>query len=267
MNSIAMTTVKNIIERIELAAPLRFQDDFDNSGLQVGEPDAPVEKILVCLDVTEAVVDEAIRLGCGMIVSHHPLIFRALKQVSGFTYQQRCAISALRHNIAIYSAHTSLDNAPGGVNHRIAEIIGMEDCRWLLPKEGMDAGSGLVGSLREPMKDEEFFAMLAERFEVEGLRHSEADGRTVRRVALCGGAGAFLLPQAMAAGADVFVCGEFHYHDYFENDNILLAELGHYQSEQYTQDLLAELLKEAFPQIEIIHTGLNTNPIRYKHKI
>ena len=270
-----MARVQDIAAAIEKTAPLNFQDDFDklnfqddfdNSGLQAGFPSAEVGKVLVCLDVTEAVVQEAASLGCGLIVSHHPLLFHALKQVSDATYQQRCAVAAIRAGIAIYSAHTSLDNAPGGVNHRIASLIGLTGLRWLSPRPDGLSGSGLVGELPSPVSAADFFAALKEKFGVSCLMHSPADGRSVSRVALCGGAGAFLLPDAIAAGADCFVCGEFHYHDYFENKAMLLAELGHYQSEQFTMDLLAELIGAAFPELEVIRTSINTNPIQYDCK-
>lgn len=259
-----MIRVKDIAEALERTAPLHFQDDYDNSGLQVGFPSAEAGKVLVCLDVTEDVVHEAADKGCGLIVSHHPLLFRALRQVSDATYQQRCAVSAIRSGIAIYSAHTSLDNAPGGVNHEIASRIGLGGLEWLSPKPGgADAGSGLVGNLPEPVEDRVFLTALKEKFAVDCLLHSQTSGRSVRRVAVCGGAGAFLLPDAVRAGADCFVCGEFHYHDYFENKGVLLAELGHYQSEQFTMDLLADMLGSAFPRLEVIKTSIDTNPIRY----
>lgn len=259
-----MTKVKDIAALIEKTAPLNFQESYDNSGLQAGFPEDEVRRVLTCLDVTEAVVEEASRLGCELIVSHHPLIFRALKQISDRTYQQRCAVEAIRSGIAIYSAHTSLDNAPGGVNHKIASLIGMEPEGWLQPgPEGQGSGSGLVGKLLKPVPDTEFLAMLKRTFAVESLRHSMTSGRTITRVAVCGGAGAFLLPDAVRAGADCFVCGEFHYHDYFENQGVLLAELGHWQSEQYTMDLLSEMISAAFPSLEVMKTGINTNPIQY----
>lgn len=255
--------IRDIIAAIEKTAPLGFQDGFDNSGLQTGFPDSDTSAVLVCLDITEDIVDEAIARGCGLIVSHHPLIFKALRQVGDATYQQRCVVRAIRHGIAIYSAHTSLDNAPGGVNHRIASIIGLQDCRWLSPKDNGPAGSGLVGTLAEPVEDREFFGMLKARFEVKSLRCSAPCGRMISKVALCGGAGAFLLPEAVAAGADCFISGEFHYHDYFENAGTLLAELGHYQSEQFTIDLLCGLLSGNFPELRVVRTSVNTNPVNY----
>ena len=256
--------LKDIIDIIESRAPLRYQDDFDNSGLQVGSPGNEVRRVLVCLDVTEAVMDEAERLGCDLVLSHHPLIFKALRQVGDATYQQRCAVRAVRSDIAVYSAHTSLDNAPHGVNHKIAELLGLERLGWLSPRPDGESGSGLVGELREELPYGEFLESVRAKFGVKALRCSRADALSpIRKVALCGGAGAFLLPQAIASGADCFVCGEFHYHDYFENAGVRLVELGHYQSEQYTQQLLRDILHEAFPTLETVLTGIDTNPIDY----
>ena len=255
--------VSDIISAIERVAPLHLQDDFDNSGLQAGFPEAPVSTVLTCLDVTEDIVDEAAARGCQMIVSHHPLLFHPLKQVSDSTYQQRCVVKALSKGIAIYSAHTSLDNAPGGVNTRLASIIGLKDLHWIQPKEGCDGGSGVIGTLSEEMTDSDFLARLKELFSVECVRHTAPVGKTVRKVGLCGGGGAFLMRDALRLGADAFVTGEFHYHDYFESDGMLLAELGHYQSEICTADLLSDILKEALPELHVIRTTLNTNAIHY----
>ena len=255
--------LREIVAALERLAPLRLQDEWDNSGLQVGFPESEIAGILVCLDVTEAIVDEAVAVGCNLIVSHHPLLFKPLRQVSDATYQQRCVVRALAAGVSIYSAHTSLDNAPGGVNHKIARMLGLQKLRWLAPLAGEDAGSGLVGELPQSETDAAFFARVKQLFGVQCLRHSAPDGRQIRRVALCGGAGAFLLRDAVAAGADCFLSGEFHYHDYFENAGVLLCELGHYQSEQYTRELLQEYLAANCPGVRIVKTALDTNPIHY----
>ena len=260
----AMRKVKEIIKAIEAVAPLKIQDEWDNSGLQVGYPDDEVRGVLVCLDITEAVVREAISKGCSMIVSHHPLLFRGLKQVSDVTYQQRCVTEALKNGITIYSAHTSLDNAPNGVNYKIAELIGLQNLEWLEPKEGEDAGSGVIGELAQPVERDDFLKQLKTVFGVNCLRHSNPAGGPIKRVAVCGGAGAFLMPAAKALKADCFITGEFHYHDYFENDGMLLAELGHYQSEKCTIDLLKEIIGKSLKDVNIISTEINTNPINYR---
>jgi dinuclear metal center YbgI/SA1388 family protein len=255
--------LKEIIAALERLAPLRLQDEWDNSGLQVGFPESEVTRVLVCLDITEEIVNEAIAKECNMIVSHHPLLFKALRQVSDATYQQRCVVRALAAGISVYSAHTSLDNAPGGVNHRIAEKLALQNLRWLSPLDSGEGGSGLVGELPLPEKDADFMARVKRTFGVQCLRHSALDGREIRRVALCGGAGAFLLRDAVRSGADCFLSGEFHYHDYFENNGVLLMELGHFQSEQFTQDLLQEYLTSNCPGVEVFKTARDTNPVCY----
>ena len=276
--------LKDIKSFLEGMAPLAVQENWDNSGLQIGCSDKEIRKVLVCLDLTEAVLDEAESIGADLVISHHPLIFKGLKSIAGNTYQERCVRKAILSDIAVYSAHTSLDNAFGGVNHKIASILGLGSLRWLDTGESAEtlagtcaggktgtcaegktwtcagSGSGLIGELPQPVPVEEFLHSVKEKFGVKALKYSPvAAGTTIRRVALCGGAGAFLLPQAVAKGADCFISGEFHYHDYFD-PGTLLIELGHYESEQFTQDLLKESLERAFPELEIVKTSVNTNP-------
>ena len=289
--SIEYMKLKEIKSFLEGMAPLAVQESWDNSGLQIGCSDKDIHKVMVCLDLTEAVLDEAEAIGADLVISHHPLIFKGLKSISGSTYQERCVRKAILSDIAVYSAHTSLDNILGGVNHKIASLLGLSSLRWLDSGEsaegcdekcggaaekscgegaegkcgGADAvarasGSGLIGELKEPVAAAEFLSTVKTIFSVKALKHSPLpSATTIRSVALCGGAGAFLLPQAVAKGADCFISGEFHYHDYFD-PGTLLIELGHYESEQFTQDLLKESLERAFPELEIVKTSVNTNP-------
>lgn len=253
--------IRKIIEALETLAPLALQEDYDNSGLQVGTPDQEVTGVLICLDITEEVVAEAVRKGCGLIVSHHPLIFRPLKSITDATYQQRCVLEAVRHGIAIYSAHTSLDNAEDGVNHRIASLIGLRDLEWLEEKGA--GGSGVVGDLPVPEDAAAFLARLKATFGIKCLMHTALPGAPVRRVALCGGAGSFLMDAARAKGADCFITGEISYHHFFEAGGLLLVAMGHYQSEQFTKDLLRDFLAERFPGLRLELTETDTNPIQY----
>ena len=256
---------KQVFDALEQYAPLPLQDGYDNAGLQIGlTEEQEVTGALLCLDVTEAVIDEAERMGCNLIVAHHPLLFRGLKQITGQSYVERCVIKAIQKGIGIYAAHTNLDNAEGGVNYRIAEKIGLENLSFLDAKPGMSAGSGVVGELPAAEDEREFLERLKGLFGIQCLRHNHLCGRKIRRVALCGGAGGFLLSQAIAQGADAFLTGEMRYHDYFGHEGeLLIAEMGHYESEQYTVEIFAEVLEKRFPELRIVKTSHNTNPINY----
>lgn len=259
--------IREIFSALEHFAPLSLQESYDNAGLQFGlTGDAELTGALVCLDVTEDVVAEAERLGCNLIVSHHPLLFRPLRRVSGTDYVGRTLVAAVKANIALYAAHTNLDNAAGGVCATMAERLGLRDCRPLIPvaRQAEGAGSGLVGVLPDPLKRELFLRLVKERFGVSCLRCNAWTGETVRRVALCGGAGASLIGDAEAAGADAFVTGEVGYHRFFGLENqLLVCEIGHYESEQFAVALLHKLVSEAAPQCPVHETQLNTNPVHY----
>ena len=257
---------KQVLDALEQYAPLPLQDSFDNAGLQIGlTVEREVTGALLCLDVTEAVIDEAERMGCNLIVAHHPLLFHGLKSITGKSYVERCVIKAIQKGIGIYAAHTNLDNAEGGVNYRIAEKIGLTNLSFLETKPAATpAGAGIVGELAEAEDERDFLERLKGLFGIQCIRHNRLNGRKIRRVALCGGAGGFLLSQAIAQGADAFLTGEMRYHDYFgHEDELLIAEMGHYESEQYTVDIFAEVLSERFPELKIIKTTNNTNPINY----
>ena len=361
--------IKEIIHALEMFAPLPLQDGFDNAGLQVGLTDAEATGALLCLDVTEAVVDEAIAMGSNLIVAHHPLLFKGCKSITGKDYVERCVIKALKNDIVIYAMHTNLDNASQGVSFKMAEKIGLQHVQTLEPKDdellklvtfvpsghaatvrgalfaagcghigNYDAcsynvkgegtfragegthpfcgavgelhteseirietilpafrrrtveralieahpyeepaydfyplrnrwsqvGAGVVGELPSAETETDFLKRIKKLFEVGCVKHSRMNGRLIQTVALCGGAGAFLLPQAVGVRADVFITGEVKYHDYFmyESD-ILVAEIGHYESEQYTKEIFYSIIREAFPSLEVTMSRANTNPIKY----
>ncbi len=257
---------KQVLDALERYAPLPLQDSFDNAGLQIGlTAEQEVAGALLCLDVTEAVIDEAEQMGCNLIVAHHPLLFHGLKSITGKSYVERCVIKAIQKGIGIYAAHTNLDNAEGGVNYRMAEKIGLTNLSFLEARPGgMIAGAGLVGELAVEEDEREFLERVKLLFGIKCIRHNRLSGRKIRRVALCGGAGGFLLSNAISLGADVFLTGEMRYHDYFgHEDELLIAEMGHYESEQYTIDLLSDILSQQLPKLRIVKTSNNTNPINY----
>ncbi|MBQ2435819.1 MAG: Nif3-like dinuclear metal center hexameric protein [Bacteroidaceae bacterium] len=257
---------KQILDALEQYAPLPLQDSFDNAGLQIGlTEEQEVTGALLCLDVTEDVIDEAVRKGCNLIVAHHPLLFHGLKSITGKTYVERCVVKAIKNGVGIYAAHTNLDNAQGGVNYRIAEKIGLDNIAFLETKQSlMPSGAGVIGVLPEAEDEEPFLNRLKTLFDIKCLRHNALCGRKIRKVALCGGAGGFLLDNAIKQGADAFLTGEMRYHDYFGHDgDLLIAEMGHYESEQYTMDIFEDMLRRHFPELKIEKTSLNTNPIYY----
>lgn len=258
--------IKEVLSALERFAPLPLQDSYDNAGLQVGLTDAEVSGALLCLDVTEAVVDEASEKGCNLIISHHPLIFRGVKSLTGATYVERCIMKAIRQGIVIFSAHTNLDNAPQGVSYKMAEKLGMTDVRVLQAEPSplcQDAGAGVIGMLPAPMPAGEFLQLVKDTFQVGCVLHNRPEHDTIRKVALCGGAGSFLASQAEALQADAFVTGEIKYHDFFGHEHLLMAAIGHYESEQFTLEIFKTILGESFPAMPVYCTGVVTNPINY----
>lgn len=361
--------IKDILNALERFAPLPLQDGFDNSGLQIGLTDVEATGALLCLDVTEEVLYEAVNKGINLIIAHHPLLFKGYKSITGKDYIERCIMKAIKHDIVIYAAHTNLDNAWGGVNHKIAEKIALENCKPLAPKSNMlsklvtfvpensanevrqalfdagcgqigkydscsydisgtgcfrpldganpycgevnklhheneirietvfpsfkkalvlkslltahpyeepafdiyaldndwsQVGAGVIGVLPQPIDELEFLQSLKEKFEVGCVKHSKLRNKKIQKVALCGGSGGFLLQDAIRQGADIFISAELKYHDYFGNDSsILMADLGHYESEQYTKELFYTIIKDLFPNFAIHFTEVNTNPIKY----
>lgn len=266
--------VQEVISALEDFAPLPLQESYDNAGLQVGLTEAEVSGALLCLDVTEEVVGEALELGCNMIVSHHPLIFHGLKHLTDSDMVQRCVRLALQNDVAIYSSHTNLDAAIDGVNYMMAERLGLVDVVLLQPRmvtigvahteRKVQAGNGIIGYLPEEEDSLVFLQRVKQAFGVECLMHNELLSRPIQSVAICGGAGDFLLDEAIRVQADAFLTGEMHYHQYFGHDGqIQIGVLGHYQSEQYTIDIFNSIIGERFPKLPLFRTSVCTNPIKY----
>ena len=258
--------IKQVLSALEQFAPLPLQESWDNAGLQIGLTEAEVSGALLCLDVTERVVDEAVRRGCNLVVSHHPLLFRGLKQVSDATDVQRTVWKAIREGVCIVSMHTNMDNARGGVNWKIAEKLGLTDVRFFAEKtvQGIEGGSGVVGMLPQPMAAEAFISQVKKTFGVTCAQCNELLQRPIQRVALCGGAGDFLLDEAVALKADAFITGEMHYHQYFGYEQRLqICVIGHYQSEQFTTEVFRDVISERCPGVRTEIAETCTNPIYY----
>lgn len=258
--------IKEVVNALERFAPLPLQENWDNAGLQVGLTETEASGALLCLDVNEKIVDEAISKGCNLIVSHHPLLFHGLKRVGADDYVQRTVVKAIKNDITILSLHTNMDNARGGVNYKIAEKLGLSDVRFFAEKaiDGIEAGSGVVGIFPQPMRSEVFINKVKEVFGVECAMCNQLLRRPIRKVAICGGAGDFLLPQAIAQGADAFLTGEMHYHQYFDKEQqIQICVIGHYQSEQFTSEIFKSIISEKCPSLPTYIAETNTNPIIY----
>ncbi|HDR50633.1 MAG TPA: Nif3-like dinuclear metal center hexameric protein [Mariniphaga anaerophila] len=364
-----MLKVKEIVRFFETIAPLSLQESYDNAGLLVGNSEAEVASALVTIDVTEEVVDEAIKKKAGLILAHHPIVFLGLKKLTGKNYVERTVMKAVKNDIAIYAAHTNLDAVTGGVNTKMCEKLGLKNCRILQPVSGKlkklvtfipfdsvekvrtavfeagaghignydycgynlegtgsfrggeetnpyvgekgqvhyekeirfetifpgwlqskivkalfeahpyeevaydiyplentykKAGMGMVGELEEPLPEKDFLGLLKKIFGSGCIKYTALKGRNVNKVAVCGGAGSFLLNQAIAAGADIFVTGDFKYHQFFDAENkIVIADIGHYESEQFTKELFYELLTKKFPKFAVRFSEVNTNPVFY----
>ena len=255
-----------MLSALERFAPLPLQESWDNAGLQVGLTETEVSGALLCLDVTEKIVDEAIQKGCNLIVSHHPLLFRGLKTISDLTDVQRTVMKAICNGICVISMHTNMDNAKGGVNFKMAEKLGLRDVQFMAPKtvDSLEAGSGIIGDLQEPMASDDFVLKVKKAFDVECAMCNELLRRPIRKVALCGGAGDFLLNEALMAGADAFITGEMHYHQYFGYEQqIQICVIGHYQSEQYTSEIFQDIIRQACPDVRTEMAETCTNPIIY----
>ena len=258
--------IKEVLSALERFAPLPLQEGWDNAGLQVGLTEAEVSGALLCLDVNERIIDEAVAKGLNLVVSHHPLLFRGLKTIGDGDYVQRTVLKAIRNGITVVSMHTNMDNAHGGVNYKIAEKLGLTDVRFMALKtvDGVEAGSGVVGELPEEMAADDFVLMVKRVFGVECAMCNELLRRKICRVAICGGAGDFLLDDAVRAGADAFITGEMHYHVYFGREQQLqICVIGHYQSEQYTSEVFREVIEEACPGLPLHIAETCTNPIYY----
>ena len=268
--------IYQVVDALEHYAPLPLQEGYDNAGLQVGLTEAvEVSGALLCLDVTEAVVDEAIRKGCNLIVSHHPLIFRKLARISDENYVQHTVRKAIKNDITIVSMHTNMDAAKGGVNFKIAEKLGLRNLRFFGGEkeiDGVKGGEGVIGEITDEtdtlhadgIAADDLVLMLRERFQAECVQCNQLLRRPIRKVALCGGAGSFLLDAAIAAGADAFITGEMHYHEFFGHEQeIQICVIGHYQSEQFTSEIFRSIITEKCPGVKCEISEINTNPIIY----
>lgn len=361
--------LKNIIAELEKFAPLSYQESYDNCGLLTGNKDQEISGALLCLDCTEAILEEAIQKKCNLIVAHHPIIFGGLKKLNGSNYVERTVIKAIQNNIAIYACHTNLDNVKLGVNKKIADKLGLINTQILSPKkmllkklvtfvpsshfekvreslfnagagnignydkcsfalEGIGSfkgnensnpfigekgklsleketrlelifesvneqqiitalkqnhpyeevafdiyqlentyqniGSGMTGELETPISENDFLEKLKLIFKVKFIKHTPLLNKLIKKVSLCGGSGSFLLKNAIHSKSDIYISSDFKYHEFFDAENqILIADIGHYETEQFTPEIFYEIISNKFPTFASYLTETNTNPVNY----
>lgn len=261
-----MISIQDIIQQIETFASPNLQENYDNVGLIVGNANQACTGLVLCIDAVEQIVEEAIENNCNLIIAHHPIIFSGLKKINGNNYIERTVIKAIKNNIAIYAAHTNFDNILNGVNYKIAEKLQLQNCEILLPKntQNKNIGSGLIANLPNAIDEKEFLIFLKNKMNVSCIKHTKYLDKKIEKVAICGGSGSFLLQEAINNKADIFISADFKYHQFFDADNkILIADIGHYESEQFTTEIFAEIIQNKFPKFALQFTKYNTNPINY----
>jgi len=362
-------TIQEISRCLEQFAPLELQEAYDNSGLIIGNPGLEVTSVLVTLDLTDEVLEEAIANGCNLVISHHPVIFNGIRKLVEENFVQRITAKAIRNNIAVYAMHTNLDNASAGLNAFVCDVLGIKNYSLLSPKTGLlsklvtfcpaghaervkdalfeagaghignydccsfnvegrgsfrasekanpfvgeknklhfeeetrieliypryiekrlitaliknhpyeevaydcypldnaaaFAGSGRIGELEPEMNEDTFLEMVKDRLGIPVIRHSDKLGKPVKKVAICTGSGAFLIPEAIRSGAGFFLTSDIKYHDFFETDyKLVLADIGHYESERFAKDLIRGVLIKKFPNFAVLISKINTNPVHY----
>ena len=251
------------MEVIEGFAPLSIQEKWDNSGLCIGSPDSRVSSILLGLDCTPELVDEAVECGADMIVTHHPLIFSGLKKISPDDKVGSAVIKAISNGISIYAAHTNADKVLSGVSGAMASRMGLENVE-ILDEDGDGTGLGVVGNLPEPMSAEEVIAMVKSKFSLKAMRTSRPLTEKISRVAVCGGSGGSLIGAAVRSGAQLYVSGDISYHNFFTKEGFMIMDIGHYESEIEIVEILFSLLRKNFPTFAVrITRNMYDNPIYY----
>ncbi len=253
-------TTHELCAQIEAFAPLSLQDSWDNSGLQIDNNNAAVTGVLICLDITEKSIQEAMDKGCNVIVAHHPLIFSPLKKIGNATYVERCICSAIANGIAIYANHTPIDKVKGGSSWLLGQKLGLQDCTYL--QEDEIASYGIVGNLPIAMTQPTFVDYVKQQLGLSMVRCSEPTDKKIQRVAICGGSGAFLISTARQAGADAYICGDLKHHEYYQAEGkLLLMDVGHFESEIGTKEIFFSILSKKIPTFALYLSENDKSPI------
>jgi dinuclear metal center YbgI/SA1388 family protein len=256
--------IKDLEEIFENFAPNSFQESYDNSGLIIGNKEEEIKNILISLDVTEEIVNEAIKKGCNVIVSHHPILFFPIKRLNDNNYVERIIKLVIKNDISLYSIHTNLDNVIHGVSSKISEKLNLKNTNELKQNKICNSTSGMIGELENEINYKDFLNNLKDIFKTPSLKYTNPIKENIKKIAFCGGAGSFLLEGAIKKGADVFISSDFTYHKFFDADNkIMIIDIGHYEFEQFTTELIVQFLSSKGLKNNIFSTAINTNPVNY----
>ena len=261
--------VSEITEILDKWMPISIAEDFDNVGLIVGDLNSEVKNILVTLDTTLNVVDEALDKDCNLIVSYHPIIFNGLKKITTDSgYVQKSVIKAVKNNISVYAIHTSLDNHPEGISYFLSKKIGLKKISTLIPKidnkNNFKIGMGTKGELIEPMEENNFFDLIKNKLELKYLRHSVKINKKISKVSIVVGSGSFAIKNSLDSNVDAFITSDLKYHNFYEADNkAILVDIGHYESENHIKLIIKEFLNKKLPNFTILLSKENINPVNY----
>lgn len=262
-----MITKRDIINALEIVAPLNLQESYDNSGVQIADTSGKCSGVMICVDVTPGIIDEAVRKNCNLIVTHHPLMFRPVKSIQQRNRVEQSIMAAIRAGIDIYSCHTSIDNAPSGrsVSHQMARMLNLSDIKTLVPIDSDGAGSGIIAELPRPMTVSQVVELIKTTFHSPVARCAPApDSTLITRIALCGGAGADFIPQAIAQGARLYLTSDCKHNHFIDHrQQIFLVDIGHFESEECTKEIFYQIISEKFPNFAVYKSEKEKNPITY----
>ena len=246
-------------------SPISNAEDFDNVGLLVGDSSAIIEKALITLDTTQNILDEAINQNCNLIITFHPFLYKGDESLKSEEYVDEIIIKALKHNINIYAIHTNLDNNPKGVSFQIAKRLGLKNLEIMIKKdEKENIGMGMIGDLEIEKTETDFLNFLKDKMEISNLRHSNLLGNNIKRIGVLGGSGSFGIEEALNKNIDCYVTADLKYHDFFKSNNkMLLVDIGHYESEKYTKELILNYLNKKIPKFACVIAKSRTNPVNY----
>ncbi|MFI3278389.1 MAG: Nif3-like dinuclear metal center hexameric protein [Rikenellaceae bacterium] len=256
--------VRDITNIIEEFAPLRLQQSYDNAGLTVGSYESEVTGVLLAVDVTQEVIDEALRLGVNLIITHHPIIFSPLKRLTSSNYVECCVQRAIQHSINLYASHTNLDGVRGGMSWFLGEKLQLRDMQPLEGFVGCDVGFGVVGELETPMPTLEYIRWVGRELGCSVVRTSDIVSQTCARVAICTGSGGSLMEYASRANVDLYITADLKYNDFMTpSTRFTVVDVGHYESEYCVIDLIFDILSKKMINFAIHKSESTRNPIHY----